>query len=82
MVVKIVDVKEKGELMVLHVQDDEDATIDFFLSIDKTVDEATVFDHINASVDVFKKRKIEAVDSPSLTSKWMDKEVTEATKIG
>jgi len=82
MVVKIVDVKEKGELMVLHVQDDEDATIDFFLSIDKTVDEATVFDHINASIETINKKKLELIENPALTSKWKDKEVTEATKIG
>lgn len=68
--IEIKDVKKKGQLMILMVEDDSVPPISFTLEIDANADKEMVWKHIKLNHQMVLKERVQPVEDVKLTEKW------------
>ena len=69
----IKDVKRKGELMILSIEDDSTPPKTFNLKIDAAVDEEMLWNHIHSHYEALLKAEVEPIVDEELEEKWKGK---------
>lgn len=78
--IEIVDVKRKGDLMILHIKDDAVSPREFDLEIDATVDKDVLWKHIYASYEGLLENETIPEADEELERKWKGKQRSQRRK--